>query len=93
MDHHRNTRRQQGLCGLTPVDVPWDGVRDGCETLFLCSSACVVALRERLHVRMDSSGIKLVTSYNCKRGNHTGTRGAVLTLARRVCVANGCSRS
>ena len=36
-------------------------------------------------------GWKLVMSYGCKRGIYTGTRGAVLPLAKHVHVANDCS--
>ena len=70
------------------MDVPWDGVREGCAACFLCSSTCAVAFLKRLYVQMGNS--ELVTDYNCKRGIHTGMRGAVLPLVKRVCVANGC---
>ena len=87
------TGAKQGLCKLTTVDVPWDGVQEDRVTCCLCSSACYVALRERLLVRMDSLGLELVTSYSCKRGIHIGKRGAVLLLAKRVRVASSCLHS
>ena len=66
-------------------------MRESCVTYSMCSSACAVALCERLRVWMDNLGLELVTSYTCKRRIHTGTWGAVSPLAKRV-LASGAKQ-
>ena len=67
------TGAKQGLCKLTTVDVPWDGVQEDRVTCCLCSSACYVALRERLLVWMSS--LELVTDYSVENMGSIQGRG------------------
>ena len=89
MDNHRNNQRKQGLRGLMPMDVPWDGVREDRVTCFLCSSAFTIALRKHLCVQMGSLELELVKGYCYKCEPIQGGEGQFSPLAKLVCVVNG----
>lgn len=73
------------------MDVPWDGVQNGGLSCFFCSGACVIVRCEHICAQMGWLDVRMVTSN--KRKIHMGNRGTILSLVRRVRVANGCSRS
>ena len=66
-------------------------MQNSCPSCFLCSSACVVTTHEQFCARMGWLDVRMVTIDSRKCRIHMGKQGRVLSLAKLVCVANGCS--